>query len=107
MGLRIRKGDDVSVLSGKGRGKRGKVMRLTPDGQRAYVEGVNQVKRVVRRSRQNPQGGSLMKEASIHVSNLALFDTAAKKGVRFRNQVLADGSKRRISVKTGADLTAA
>lgn len=105
MSLSIRKGDSVVVMSGKEKGKRGKVLRLNPDGTRAYIEGVNLVKRFVRKTRQNPQGGLMTSEASIHISNLALYNDKLSRGVRFRTRVLADGSKTRICVKSGQELS--
>jgi large subunit ribosomal protein L24 len=104
MSLRIRKGDQVAVLSGKAKGKKGKLVRLSPDGSRGYVEGVNLVKRFVRKTRQNPQGGEVHQETSIHISNLALVDPKSGKPTRFRQQILEDKTKRRISTKSGADL---
>lgn len=105
MALSIRKGDSVVVMTGKEKGKRGKVLRLNPDGTRAYIEGVNLVKRFARKTRQNPQGGLMTQEASIHLSNLALFNDKLSRGVRFRTRVLADGSKTRICAKSGQELS--
>lgn len=105
MGLSIRKGDSVVIISGKEKGKRGKVLRLSPDGSRAYIEGVNLVKRFVRKTRQNPQGGQMTSEASIHLSNLALYNDKLSRGVRFRTRILADGSKTRICAKSGQELS--
>lgn len=105
MPLSIRKGDSVVVISGKEKGKRGKVLRLSKDGSRAYIEGVNLVKRFARKTRQNPQGGLMTEEASIHLSNLALFNDKLSRGVRFRTRVLADGSKTRVCVKSGQELS--
>jgi large subunit ribosomal protein L24 len=105
MALTIRKGDSVIILSGKEKGKRGKVLRLSADGSRAYIEGVNLVKRFVRKTRQNPQGGLMTSEASIHLSNLALYNDKLSRGVRFRTRILADGSKTRVCVKSGQELS--
>ena len=105
MALSIRKGDSVIVMSGKEKGKRGKVLRLNLDGTRAYIEGVNLVKRFVRKTRQNPQGGQMSSEASIHLSNLALYNDKLSRGVRFRTRVLTDGSKTRVCVKSGQELS--
>ena len=101
MSLRIRKNDVVVVLSGQARGKRGKILRFNSTGQRAFVEGINLVKRFVRRTRQNPQGGQVERESSVHVSNLALYSEAARRGVRYRIKINADRTKNRICAKTG------
>ena len=68
--MHIKKGDTVVVLSGDDRGKEGVVLKIDFKKQRAIVEGVNFVKRHVRPTQKNPQGGIIEKEASIHVSNL-------------------------------------
>ena len=95
MSLGIRKNDMVVVLSGRGRGKRGKVLRVDPASHRAKVEGVNVTKRFARRTKRNPQGGVIEQEAPIAVSNLALFCTHCNAGRRFRTATLQDGSKSR------------
>ena len=105
MSLSIRKGDSVVVITGKEKGKKGRVMRLSLDGSRAYIEGLNLMKRFARKTRQNPQGGLVTQEASIHLSNLALYNDKLSRGVRFRTRVLADGSKTRICVKSGQELS--
>lgn len=105
MSLSIRKGDSVVIISGKEKGKRGKVLRLSKDGSRAFIEGANLMKRFARKTRQNPQGGLMTQEASIHISNLALYNDKLSRGVRFRTQVLADGSKTRVCAKSGQELS--
>lgn len=102
MSLRIRKGDKVKVLAGKDRGKTGKVLHVYPETGRALVEGVNMVKKHVRRSQQHPQGAVLSQEATVHLSNLALVDPQSGKSTRFRTATAADGSKSRIALKTKA-----
>ena len=72
MSVRIKKGDQVVVLSGKYRGKAGRVLRVLPKKDRVVVEGVNVIKRHTRPSQRNPKGGILEKEAPIHVSNVRL-----------------------------------
>jgi large subunit ribosomal protein L24 len=99
MALALRKNDPVVVLKGRAKGKRGKVLRFSADGSRAYVEGANLVKRYVRKSRKNPQGGVVEQEAPIALPNLALFCAKCGRGVRFRVNVLRDGSKSRLCAK--------
>lgn len=79
---RIKKGDEVVVISGVDAGKRGKVLLVDSEQTRAIVEGINLKKKTVKRSKDNPQGGIMEKEAAIVVSNLMPYDPDAKKGVR-------------------------
>ncbi len=70
MASRIKKGEQVVVLSGKYRGKSGRVLRVLPKKDRLVVEGINVIKRSTRPSQRNPKGGILEKEAPIHISNV-------------------------------------
>ena len=97
----VRKGDTVIVTAGKERGKTGKVLQILPGAQRAVVEKLNMVKRHVRPNPQMRQGGIIEKEASIHVSNLMLYDEKAKKGSRVRKEVDKDNKKHRVLVSSG------
>jgi large subunit ribosomal protein L24 len=102
---KIRKGDQVVVLTGKDKGKRGTVLRVLDD--RLIVEGVNRVKRHTRPNpNRNQQGGIVEKEASIHISNVALFNAASGKGERVGIRTLEDGRKVRYFKRSGevADL---
>ena len=94
----VRKGDDVIVLAGKDKGKRGKILLVK--GDRVIVEKVNVVKRHSKPSAANQQGGIVEKEGTVHISNVALFDEKAGKGVRTK-QVIEGDKKIRVSVKTG------
>lgn len=98
---KIRKGDDVYVLSGRDRGKRGTVMRIFPN-DRVIVEGVNLVKR---HTKPNPQmgapGGIVEKEAPIQVSNIALFNPVTQKPDRIGFRSLEDGRKVRFFKSNG------
>lgn len=93
---KLKKGDDVVVIAGKDKGKRGSVLRVYPD-QRVVVENVNMVKR---HTRPNPQrgvsGGIVEKEMPIHASNVALFNPATKKADRVGVRTLEDGRKVRF-----------
>ena len=93
---RIRKGDEVIVLAGRDKGKRGTVLRRV-DADHVVVEGVNRVKK---NQRPNPmkgvQGGIVDKDLPIHVSNVALFNPATKKADRVGMKALQDGRKVRI-----------
>lgn len=70
MASRIKKGDLVTAVCGDDKGKTGKVLQVLPDTGRAVVEGLNFVKKHMRKTQDNPQGGVFEKEASIHISNL-------------------------------------
>jgi len=102
VGLRIRKGDKVFVTTGKDKGKTGKVITVLPDKNRALVQGVNMVKRHLRKSQQNPQGAIITKEVPIHMSNLSLLCPVSGKPTRIKMLIAADGSKQRISAKNKA-----
>ncbi len=99
MGLGIRKNDLVVVLAGRSRGKKGKVLGINAAKNRAMIEGVNLIKRYVRKTRKNPQGGLVDQEASVAISSLALFCSHCNRGRRFRTGVLKDGSKTRTCVE--------
>ena len=93
---RIRKGDDVIVLTGRDKGKRGTVLRILPSGK-VLVDNVNVVKK---HERPNPNkgqtGGIIEKEAPIHMSNIALYNPNRKRGDRSGMKTLADGRKVRV-----------
>lgn len=102
MSLRIRKGDKVMVLAGRDKGKSAKVLHVYPKTGRALVEGVNMVKKCLRKSQQNPQGAIVSQERPIHTSNLSLLDPVSGKPSRIRTLLAADGSKQRVSAKNKA-----
>ena len=97
--MKMKKGDQVVVLTGKDRGKRGEVLRMIPKKSRAIVQGVNVVKRHTRPS--STSGGGIMeKEASIHVSNLALIDPKTDRPTRVGYRFLDDGRKVRYAKRS-------
>ncbi len=98
--LRIKRGDQVIVLSGKDRGKRGEVLKVIPKEDRLIVAGVNQVKRHMRPSARGP-GGIETKEAPIHVSNVAHVDPASNRPTRVGYKFLEDGRKVRFAKRSG------
>jgi len=99
MKLKIKTGDTVKIIAGEEKGKEGKVLRVDREKNRAIVEGVNLVKKHTKPNAQNPQGGIVEKEASIHISNLSLIDPKTKKATRVGFEV-KDGKKVRISKKS-------
>ncbi len=99
--MRIKKGDQVRVMSGNDRGKEGKVLKVFPETGRVIVEKINLIKRHQRRTQTNPQGGIIEKEAPIHASNVMLVCPNTKKPTRIGKVILSDGSRARVSKKSG------
>jgi len=102
---RIKKGDMVTVLSGKDRGKSGKVLQVWPDRQRALVERINMVKCFERRSQQKPQGGVVEREGSMALSKLSPVCPTCNKPARVGWQLAVGGEKRRICRRCREGLT--
>lgn len=98
--LKIKAGDQIVVLAGADRGKEGEVVKVFPKKNRAIVQGVNMIKKHTKPSAQNPQGGIIETEASIHISNLALIDPETGKSTRVGYKI-EDGKKVRVSKKSG------
>jgi large subunit ribosomal protein L24 len=104
-GLKIRKNDTVEVISGKDKGKRGRVIEVLPKIGRVRVEGVNKIKRHTKPNPQkNVQGGILERENPLHVSNVALIDPKSDKPTRVGIKVMPDGTRVRVSVRSGLQL---
>ncbi|MBE7411947.1 MAG: 50S ribosomal protein L24 [Leptospiraceae bacterium] len=80
--IKLRKDDEVICIAGKDNGKKGKILSVDKRRDRVYVEGLNKRVRFMRPTQENPQGGVVEVEASIHISNVMLYDTKKKKGVR-------------------------
>lgn len=98
--MNIRKNDMVVVISGKDKGKSGKVLKVIPEKNKVVVEKVNFVKEFIRRDQsKNVQGGVMEKEAPLHISNLKLHCSECGQGVRIRSKVLEDGSKVRVCAR--------
>ena len=101
MAAKIKKGDRVIVLTGKDKGKVGNVLKVFPKEQRVVVSGLNMVQRHTRPSQLDPQGGIKHKEASLHLSNVAVVDSAGKPTrVGFR----VDGDKKVRFAKTTGEV---
>ena len=96
----IRKDDNVIVIAGRDKGKKGKVLKVFPKEDRALVQGVNVVKRHQRQT-QREQGGIVSKEAPIHLSNIAHVDPKSGTATRIGFKTMADGSKVRFAKKSG------
>ena len=98
--LKIKKGDQVVVMAGRDKGKRGEVLRVMPKDDRLIVQGVNMVHRHTRPSPQHP-GGIVDKEATIHVSNVAHVDPKTSEATRIGYKTLEDGRKVRFAKRSG------
>ena len=98
--IRIRKGDEVIVISGRDTGKKGSVLKVDPKRARVLVQGVNMVKRHTRPSTAGP-GGVIEKEALVHVSNVALIDPKLDLPTRIGMRVLENGRKVRYAKRSG------
>ena len=103
-GLHVRKGDRVVVISGKEKGKRGKLLRTLPDNKRLIVEGLNLVKRAVKPTQKNPQGGLITKEGSIHVSNVMLVCQSCEEPMRVAHRLTDEGKSVRACRHCNADI---
>jgi large subunit ribosomal protein L24 len=99
--MRIRKNDKVRVIAGNDRGKEGKVLKVFPGSNRVIVEKVNLIKRHMRPSQTNPQGGIVEKEAAISVSNVMLVCPQTQQPTRLGIRILSDGTRVRVSKKSG------
>ena len=103
MGLKIKRGDTVVVISGKEKGKRGEVERVIPAKERIVVSGVNVRTRHARPSQQN-QEGMYTFEAPIHVSNVMLVDPDSGEPTRIGYRFTDSGEKIRVSKRSGKDI---
>jgi len=99
MAAKIKKGDKVVVLTGKDKGKTGQVLQIVPEKTRAFVQGINLVRRHTRQTA-DQEAGIYSKEASIHLSNLALADPKDNKPTRVGFEV-KDGTKVRVAKRSG------
>lgn len=100
MAAKLKKGDRVVVLTGKDKGRSGEIVGVIPNDNRALVRGINMVTRHQRQSA-GQEGGLIRKEASIHLSNLALEDPGSNKPTRVGFKTLDDGRKVRIAKRSG------
>jgi large subunit ribosomal protein L24 len=99
--MHVHREDTVLILTGKDRGKKGRVIRLFTKTEKALVEKINMVKRHTRPTQQMPQGGILEKEAPVAISNLQVVCGKCQKPTRVAHKVLANGQKVRACKKCG------
>ncbi len=97
--MKLKKTDNVVVIKGKERGKKGKVLKIFPERHSAIIENVNMIKKHMRRTRDNPKGGIIMRESPLQLSNLMLVCPRCGKPTRVGYTILTDQTKKRICKK--------
>ena len=104
--MKLRTDDEVIVISGKDKGKTGKILRVDRKRGRVYVEGINIVKRHTRPNpaRPNAQVGVIEREGPVHVSNVALLDPKDKKPTRVGTRRTEEGSRMRVTKRSGTEI---
>lgn len=102
--MKVKKGDKVEVISGKDKGKQGVILRSLPKRKRVVVEGCGMIKKAMRPTQQNPQGGIVSMEAPIHVSNVMLVCPSCNKPTRVAMQFNTDGKKVRVCKKCNKEI---
>jgi large subunit ribosomal protein L24 len=102
--FKIKTGDYVQVMSGKDRGKKGKVLKVLRDKDRVLVEGINIITKRVKPTAENPQGGLVEKEAPIHISNVMLVDPKSGEPTRVGHRFDENGNKIRYAKKSGEQI---
>jgi large subunit ribosomal protein L24 len=102
--IRLKKNDTVIVLSGKYKGKTGKVLAVHPADNKVTVEGINIVKKHLKPNKEYPQGGIIDITKPVFVSKVAIYEPTSKKPSKISYQVDKDGSKKRIYKRTGKEI---
>ncbi len=102
---KIKKNDQVVIIAGRDKGKRGRVLEVAPSNGKIKVEGVGVIKRHQRANPQSNRGGGIIeKEAFINISNVQLIDPQSGKATRVQYQIEGDGSKIRVAAGSGQSL---
>ena len=101
--IKLKKGDEVIVLAGKDKGKRGKIVKVLPDTRKVVVADVNKYKKHQKPGNNEP-GGIIEKDMPLHISNVSFFDAENNKGVKIGFNFNKDGKKVRINKKTGKEI---
>lgn len=99
MGLRIKKGDTAMVITGKNKGKKGRVLSVAPAEERVIIEGINIIKRHTKPNKKYTQGGIIEKEGPIHLSNVMLVCPKCSTPTRIGNALQESGKKLRVCTK--------
>lgn len=102
--MNVKKGDKVKIIAGKDKGKESTIIRSLPQKQRVVVEGANMMKKAMRPTQQNPQGGISTMEAPLHVSNVMLVCPECKQATRVSVRRDENGKKVRVCKKCGKDI---
>lgn len=102
--MKLHVGDTVQVIAGSDKGKTGEIIQILRKEDRVIVEGVNMVTKHIKPSQTDPEGGIVTREAPIHVSNVAYYDSKAKQTVKIGYAFDEEGKKYRINKKTGKAL---
>ena len=101
--IKLKKGDEVIVLTGKDKGKTGKIVSVIPDIRKVIVTDVNKYKKHQKPNNNEP-GGIIEKDMPLHISNVAFYDPSSKKGIRVGYTFNNDGKKMRINKKSGKEI---
>ena len=101
--IKLKKGDEVIVLAGKDKGKKGKIVRVISDIRKVVVTDINKYKKHQKPGNNEP-GGIIEKDMPLHISNVAYFDAKSNKGARVGYDFNKDGKKIRINKKTGKEI---
>ena len=101
--IKLKKGDEVVVLAGKDKGKKGKIVKIIPDIRKVVVSDINKYKKHQKPGNNEP-GGIIEKDMPMHISNVAFFDAVSNKGARIGYNVNKDGKKVRINKKSGKEI---
>tara|TARA_B100001996_G_scaffold341371_1_gene295378 strand:+ start:199 stop:516 length:318 start_codon:yes stop_codon:yes gene_type:complete len=101
--IKLKKGDEVIVISGKDKGKKGKIIRVLIENRKVVVSDINKVKKHQKPGNNEP-GGIIEKEMPIDISNLAYFDSATNKGVRIGFKINKENKKIRINKNSGKEI---
>jgi large subunit ribosomal protein L24 len=102
--LKIKKGDQVMVITGESKGQKGRVLEVNREKERILVEGINMVSKHSKPNAKSPQGGILKKEAPVHISNLMVIDPASGKPTRVGKKLNEKDKLVRYSKKSGEEI---
>lgn len=97
--INLKKGDKVEVITGKDRGKKGKILKVLPEKEKVIIEGINLIKRHTKPTQKSPQGGIVEKEAALNVSNMMLVCPSCGHKTRIGKRLNSDGLKVRFCKK--------
>ena len=99
--MHVKKGDTVEVIAGRDKGKRGKILQILKGQNRVIVEKINMIKRHTKASQTNQQGGIIEREGKIHISNVMPVDPKSGKPSRVSRKLLEDGTRVRVTQRSG------